>query len=110
MIYLWDFNGPQMVWVGFAAARSGESGGTDSGSGCDGGPASLSESAFMTVAAGVEAHAGVACASTPSWELDGVVVGDGFLRSCQLRTSVGYAVSGSGGNKVGRRSFVRRQA
>jgi hypothetical protein len=45
VIYLWDFNGFQMAWVGFAAARCGESGGADSGSGCDGGLAGLSESA-----------------------------------------------------------------
>lgn len=30
VIYLWDFNGSQIVWVGFAAVRSGESGGKDS--------------------------------------------------------------------------------
>ena len=42
----------------------------------------------MRVAVGVGAHAGSACASTPSLDVDGVVVGRGYLRSCQLRISV----------------------
>jgi hypothetical protein len=45
VIYLWDFNGRHAACVGFAGARSGESGGADSGSGCDGGPTVVCESA-----------------------------------------------------------------
>src|ERR1019366_3202862 len=54
VIYLWDFNGSQIAWVGFAAARSGESGGKDFGSCCDRGPAGLSESTSCGPPPGLE--------------------------------------------------------